>query len=70
MMRKPESWITLTFLALVAIQAVLVVVQRTGPTLPDRVFGGVRLVVAILILAILAFWAVQEWRGRSSRGGG
>lgn len=54
------------FLGLVALQAILVVVQRTNMagSISPTVMGGVRLGLAVLILILLAFMMIGEWKTR------
>ncbi len=64
MPRKIDAWIIPTFLSLVALQVVLLVAQRAGWGLPDRMIAIARLVAAILILFVIAAWMIRE---RSAR---
>ena len=59
------------FLALVAVQAGLAFLARSGEALrvSGPVLSGIRLTLAVAMLAILAYWAVTEWRGRPEGGG-
>lgn len=64
---KRKSWIVPLFLTLVFLQALLVVLQRTGVALPvsSQAMGIVRLVVAVMILVVIAAWSSMEWRSRA-----
>lgn len=57
---KFRAWIVPAFLVLVAVQALLVVLDRLGVELPlpAKALAAVRLAVALQMLAILALWMV------------
>jgi hypothetical protein len=54
------------FLALVAVQAGLAFLVRSGEALriSGPMLSGIRLTLALAMLAILAYWMATEWRGR------
>jgi hypothetical protein len=65
---KKRPWITPLFLTLVAIEALLVVLQRTDVDLPvsGRVMGIARLFVAVAIIGVIVVWSLMEWKSRDT----
>lgn len=65
---KKRPWIIPLFLTLVAIEALLVVLQRTAVDLPvsGQVMGIARLFVAVAIIGVIAVWSLMEWKSRDT----
>lgn len=59
----------LIFLGLVTIQALVVILDRTGVSLPipAKAMSGVRLAVSLLLVATIVAWVIRERMTGSSK---